>query len=183
MRKKTLITTDKQSDIKAFMKLYVANEKRLYGFIKTLVPNWSDIDDIVQETVAVMWEKFETFDRGTDFSAWAFTIARFQILNYRKRKNNQRLIFNETIWETLAEKAKTPSLGSNKRSETLEKCIRQLKPEHQKLLELRYRPGTNIDSIAEKMEKTVHAIYKSLNRIHHQLVACVREKMNVEEAL
>ncbi len=55
-----------------FMRLLLANQQRIYGLILALVPNWNDADDIMQETSAVMWAKFDDYEAGTDFAAWGY---------------------------------------------------------------------------------------------------------------
>ena len=37
------------------------------------------------------------FDPETDFARWAATIARFEVLNYRRSKARDRLVFDEGI--------------------------------------------------------------------------------------
>ena len=39
---------------KEFVRLLLANQNRIYAFILTLVSNWSDADDVMQETAEVM---------------------------------------------------------------------------------------------------------------------------------
>ncbi|MCK4629078.1 MAG: hypothetical protein KAT56_08735, partial [Sedimentisphaerales bacterium] len=65
--------SDKQPDIsntERFLKLLMANDKRIYAFILTLVPGRIDADDLMQETVTIMWRKFDDFEPGRDFVAW-----------------------------------------------------------------------------------------------------------------
>ncbi len=45
-----------------FMRLYVENETALRGFVRSLVPTLEDVGDVVQETAAVLWRKFEDLD-------------------------------------------------------------------------------------------------------------------------
>ncbi len=43
------------------------------------------LDDVLQDTLAVMWKKFDNFKIGTDFVAWGKTIARYKIMNHLKK--------------------------------------------------------------------------------------------------
>jgi len=76
---------DIKTGSKAFLALLVPNQMRIQAFILTLVPNVADAEDIYQETVYVMWDKISTFEIGTDFVAWAVTIAKFKILELLRR--------------------------------------------------------------------------------------------------
>ena len=56
-----------------------------------LIANHNDADDIMQETTIVMYEKFDSFEKGSDFLSWANTIAKYKTLEFlkkRKRKIN-----------------------------------------------------------------------------------------------
>jgi RNA polymerase sigma-70 factor (ECF subfamily) len=63
------------SDNKDFLRLLMANQNRIYAFILTLVPNWSDADDIMQEAAETMWSKFQQSQPINNFSAWGIKIA------------------------------------------------------------------------------------------------------------
>lgn len=49
-------------------------------------------EDIVQETLAIAWKKFQQFDPATSFSAWTATIARNVALNTRRKNARQTLV-------------------------------------------------------------------------------------------
>ena len=67
-----------------FVKLLTACQSRIYAYILSRAPRSADADDILQETAGTMWKKFNEFKTGTDFLAWGLTIARYNVLNYRK---------------------------------------------------------------------------------------------------
>ena len=75
----------------------MSNQKRIYAFILGMVPNYQDAEDLFQETILVMWSKFDQFQRGTSFASWGATVAKYQILNARRRKTAQNLQFNPDI--------------------------------------------------------------------------------------
>jgi RNA polymerase sigma-70 factor (ECF subfamily) len=56
-------------DPSEFLGLLVPNQRRIQAFILTLVPNVADAEDIYQETLSEMWNKFDSFEVGTDFVA------------------------------------------------------------------------------------------------------------------
>ena len=101
---------DKTNDIplddrgRTFMRLYVANERRIYAFIFTLVHNWTAADDVLQDTAQVLWSKFHEFDPDTDFMAWALCIARNKVMSYM-RTQNRRHAFNARLAAQLDQRA------------------------------------------------------------------------------
>ncbi|NLK41754.1 MAG: RNA polymerase subunit sigma-70, partial [Planctomycetes bacterium] len=62
------MTENEDSKSCEFVQLFLMSQRRIYGYVMTLVPNVSDADDIVQETASVMWTKFGEYEPGTDFT-------------------------------------------------------------------------------------------------------------------
>src|SRR5260370_38767235 len=60
--------------------LFVQHLPALRGFVLSLVSDFSLVDDIVQETFLVITAKAATFQRSTNFRSWAWTIARYKVL-------------------------------------------------------------------------------------------------------
>ena len=75
----------------------MANHKRIYAFILGMVANYQDAEDIFQQTILIMWSKFDRYERGTSFTSWGATVAKYEILNARmvqilsERKYRHRL--------------------------------------------------------------------------------------------
>ena len=163
-------------DYRLFIKLYLANERRLYGFVRALVPNWSDVDDVIQETAAVLWSKFDQFDKSTNFSAWALKIALYQILNYYKNQRKDKVYFSEEMLNTLAEK-NLQNPNTDERLPLLKKCLQQLKAYELSLIQMRYEPGSSTRRVAEQTGKELHVLYRMLNKIHAKLLLCIRQQL------
>ncbi|MEN6309256.1 MAG: sigma-70 family RNA polymerase sigma factor [Anaerohalosphaeraceae bacterium] len=164
-------------DYQLFIKLYLANERRIYSYIRALIPNWSDGDDIIQESAAVMWSKFHEFEKGSNFSAWAMRIAHFQVLNYYKTKKNNKLYFSDNVIHSLSEKIIASKPNTDERLNILKKCIHTLHDNERSLIEMRYVPGATTKSVAQQTGKEVHVLYKVFNKIHARLLLCVRRTL------
>ena len=53
---------------------------------------------MVQQTNAKLWEKRTEFELGTNFQAWSSAIARYEVLNYRKKQaRDARLTFSDEL--------------------------------------------------------------------------------------
>ena len=68
------------------MSLVPQGQGRLYQYIRTLPPRDQVVDDVIQETLLVLWRKFDAFEEGTNFDAWAAKIAYYEVLKERGRK-------------------------------------------------------------------------------------------------
>jgi RNA polymerase sigma-70 factor (ECF subfamily) len=160
-----------------FLQLFVANERRIYAFILTLVPFWSDADDLLQETSAVLWRKLDEFHPGSDFVAWALQIARFEVLNYRRRQTRDRGLFSDQTTEALADQAAAWEGAGDDRRDALEMCLMKLNERDRELIRLRYEPGSTTQEVADRVGRSIKAVYKALNRIHEQLLLCIRKRL------
>lgn len=164
-----------------FTRLLVANQRRLYGFIFTLVQDHAAADDVLQEATSLLWQKFDSFELGTDFGAWAMKVARFKVLEWRRKQQRLPLPIEDELLLELASKAEeaqvTNDLG---RREALEHCLTQLSERDTKLLNHRYTEEQSVSSMAEELGRTRDAVYKVLARIHRDLQLCIRGKLNEE---
>ena len=56
-----------QADPADFMRLYSQYETRIRGYVRSLVPRWSDAEDITQQCNLIIWEQFHKYEPGTNF--------------------------------------------------------------------------------------------------------------------
>jgi len=167
-----------------FVQLYSSHTRRLYAYILCLVPNWSDAEDILQDTASIMWSKFAEFTPGTDFLAWACRIARLVVANYyRKRKVRKREFYlNDALLESIARVARSSRIMyQDHRIDALQHCLGKLRDKDQTLIRWRYESGSSIQRIAEAIGRSIDAVYKSLSRIHYQLMVCIEHTLRTED--
>ena len=88
-----------------FLRLYVETEGSLRGFVRSLVPSLEDAKEVMQGTAAVLWRKFDQLDSPDNFRRWAFGVARFEALSYRRDKARDRHVFSEELVNQLATEA------------------------------------------------------------------------------
>ncbi|HOK96220.1 MAG TPA: sigma-70 family RNA polymerase sigma factor, partial [Anaerohalosphaeraceae bacterium] len=84
-----------------FLSLFAKNQKRIYGFITVLVPQAVDADDLMQETMLVMWRRFNEFKMGTDFAAWGISVARRIVLKFYSERKNKALLFDDETMQAI----------------------------------------------------------------------------------
>ena len=166
-----------------FIGLLTGSQRKLYAFILSLVRNPSDADDILQEANLVMWRKWQDFQPGTNFEAWAFTVARFQVMAFRKRQQRSRLHFDDELVELLAIDA-ADVLGEehDPRRLALSSCLQKLKPDHRKLVARRYEPGGCVNDMAAEQGRTPKAVSEMLRRIRKTLMTCIETSLARESA-
>jgi RNA polymerase sigma-70 factor (ECF subfamily) len=157
-----------------FTKLLLQHQKRIYGLIVSLVPNGPDADDVMQDACAVMWQKFDTFEQGTNFGAWSMRIARYQVMSYYNRSRRAKARLSEQSIDLIADQLAQAQVDKGERVEALKICLGKLTEGNREMIELRYSASKTVEDISEDMGRSVHAVYKALNRTHVQLLRCVR---------
>ncbi|HIJ70247.1 MAG TPA: sigma-70 family RNA polymerase sigma factor [Planctomycetes bacterium] len=184
MEDKSSYSSRPGDDIKTegFLHLLTANNKRIYAFIFTLVPNYFDADDIMQETVTFMYRNFKDFEPGTDFFAWAMRIAHYRVLSFLQKQKGRRIKFDNELIELIQSDAVPILSNMTIRLETLRVCLKKLIEQDRKLLRMRYEQGITVKDIANHINKSTHSVYRYIARIHDTLLRCIRRTLAEEVA-
>ena len=75
-----------------FVELYAKYYPRIQYYLMALLPTSNDAADVLQETSLVLWKKFDSFETGTNYLAWACKIARLQALKHYQRASRNRKV-------------------------------------------------------------------------------------------
>ena len=152
-------------------------QPRLYGFILKRLADQDQARDVLQRTNLVICQKAEDYKPGTSFTAWTFTIARFQLMAWRKNQSRNRLVFSDTVYEHIDGKNKPSEVDDDVRVDALKECMKKLNPDERDLLEQRYRHDIPFATIASTMNASVDAIGMRLSRIRRRLAKCIQDKI------
>jgi RNA polymerase sigma-70 factor (ECF subfamily) len=163
-----------------FVLLWTQHAQRVYAYLLTLVPNRADADELLQETSLTLWEKFDQFQPGSEFGAWARSVAFNKVRNFRQRSGNSVVHLDDELLELINAQATTDSETLDAQYRALADCYGKLRPTDQELITLRYRAGSTVLSVAQEAGRSVAAIYKALNRIHSNLFDCVHRVLSEE---
>lgn len=168
---------------KEFIELLTKNYCRINSFIFCMVPNEVDSEDIMQETTALMWEKFDQYKSGTNFVAWALTIARYKILSYQRDKKRNRIQFDDQVTEMIetASRAKLINDNTVEKISALKQCIQKLPKKQRKIIQLKYSNGLSNKILADNEGISVPTVYRYLSRIYLNLLNCVNQSLTPEE--
>ncbi|MDH7600383.1 MAG: sigma-70 family RNA polymerase sigma factor [Sedimentisphaerales bacterium] len=166
-----------------FISLYMAYQTKIRGYILCLVGNWADADDILQQTALVMWRKFRPPESDRQFLHWALRIAHYEVTNHAQRKGNHLPLFSQEVMDQIEAKAARAVEHQDLISEALQACIRLLRERDKELLRLRYEVGATVAGVAASVGRSIDAVYKALNRIHYQLLICIRRKLAQTEQI
>jgi RNA polymerase sigma-70 factor, ECF subfamily len=162
-------------DDEAFIVLITRSQRPILAFLMALVPNLSDAEDILQRTNLVIWRKRSLFQPGTNFKAWAFSIARWEALAFRKESRREDwLIYNEELASIISERmANIPDTSINSMSDSLRHCLGQLSTHHRQLITERYSRGLSLREISERYDRSESGLKVTLHRLRISLRRCV----------
>ncbi|MFZ9034121.1 MAG: sigma-70 family RNA polymerase sigma factor [Anaerohalosphaeraceae bacterium] len=164
----------KQDKTEEFLSLLMSNQQRIHGYVLSLVPNRHDADDLMQETITILWRKFDEFQTGTNFASWGMKVAHYRVLNYRTKKAKDRLVYSEDLLNQIHDVALKKQKYLEEQNEHLSGCIQKLQTNDQRLLKARYELGRSVQSLAAHLDRSTQYVYKHLARIHHALRLCVK---------
>jgi len=172
-----------QENHNQFLRLYVNNEEALRGYVRSLVPTMEDAREVMQETAAVLWQKFSSLDSPENFRRWAFGVARFEALTFRRDKARDRHVFSEELMALLEREAEESMSTVETESNALQSCLEKLPRAQRELVEIIYTKGERIDRLALDMGKTPMSVYKTLHRIRMMLADCIRKTLAKQEGI
>ena len=164
-----------------YIRLLMSHQNRIFTFIHMLVPGDQDAEDIMQETASTLWEKFDSFQPGSDFAAWAVTIARYKILNFRRSKKNSMVQYSSQTLEALATYASEHIKKELTLKDYLKECLQKLSLQDRSLVQMRYAQSNTVKAMAERLGRSPHGLQSSLSRILLSLMECIGRKKTAEE--
>jgi RNA polymerase sigma-70 factor (ECF subfamily) len=162
-----------------FVRLLVGIQSRLYAYICSLIGGANDAFDVLQETNVVLWDKADEYDPSRPFAPWAYQIAYFQVMAYRKRCERSRLVFDEGLMSQVAEEFCRGDGDDALRLEALALCMEKLPASRRDLLDRRYRDGESIDQLARRLRKAPNVVSASLYRVRKALLECIKGRLAI----
>jgi RNA polymerase sigma-70 factor, ECF subfamily len=166
-----------------FVGLIARHQAQLHAYIISLMPGIDGVDDVLQETNIVLWEKRRTFQKSTNFKAWACQIARFKVMSHRRKMANLgRPVFEDDLADLLASDCEAEQEELDARMEALRKCLGRLRDKERELIEHRYFSKATLEEFARKREQSIETLRVTLFRIRGGLRKCITDALNIQRA-
>ncbi len=166
-----------------FVQLFARVRENLFAYIFTLLPQWSDAEDVFQQTSLVLWRKFGEFQPESNFLAWACRVALFEVRNFQRTASRDRLRFDDAVLAQLAQQRVISPEDANRKREFLLECIDKLSDDQRALLLRTYDDEKTIRQLADEFDRAPQTLYNRLNRIRRTLFECVQAAMRRQEPL
>lgn len=163
--------------VELFVQLIGVHQYQIHRYLLTLVPNPHDAEDLYQQTNLFLWREFHRFEEGTNFVSWACAVAYHEVMAWRKRMSRDRLVFTDDFLAAVSSEFVRSADQIEIRSQALVECVEKLPAHHRELLQLRYGEQRQIEAIADKLGRSIDAVYRALSRIRRTLFDCVSQEI------
>ncbi|QQL44466.1 sigma-70 family RNA polymerase sigma factor [Sulfuriroseicoccus oceanibius] len=152
----------------------------LLAYVTSLTRSSEAAEDIVQETQVFLWTNRDDFQQGTNFKAWAYKVAYFKTMAWRRDSIRRgEVVFSEAMTQTLAAAAANHYSNEHERLEALDDCLKELTPAHQRLVMARYASSHGVlTRHANTVGKSINTIHKMVSRIRSTLRDCIQRKLS-----
>lgn len=138
-----------RKDREAFAALFAHFAPRLKSFFLRSGAGDGLAEDLVQETMLMVWRKAELFDPArAQASTWIFTIARNLKIDAKRRERDPQSVAE--FFETAPEPLPSEHLLSAERCEQVQRAIKQLTPDQAEAIRLSFfedRPHGEIATV------------------------------------
>ena len=164
------------------MRLALEHRAPLWGFLMGLTKDPQKAEDVFQNTYLVLCEKWEQYQPGTNFLAWARQVARFEFLASVDPERRRFVTAEMEVLEAAMRTVEEPASTSSGRRDALQQCLQSLPDARgRRALELRYGEGLTGDRVARQLGVSLNALYTLLSRVRKALQDCVERRLRVEE--
>jgi RNA polymerase sigma-70 factor, ECF subfamily len=147
----------KQGDQDALRFLYVSYSQNIYGYVRSIVRDDHEAEDVTQHVFAKLITTIGKYDdRGVPFFAWLLRFARNVAIDHLR---SNRLMPSETVIDPQAGSGVDPD-----RTDTVRAALATLPTEQREVVILRHVVGLTPGEIADRMGRSEGSIHG----LHHR---------------
>ncbi|MFC1479094.1 RNA polymerase sigma factor [Planctomycetota bacterium] len=166
-------------------KQFIAERHRLLAFIRGMIRDPYDAEDILQEVWIRLAQALEQEKEIRSLSKWCRGVAKNLILHFWRDKRTKETVIDEDILD-LAEQAfnetdEEPAFWDEKRK-ALQECMKSLPKESKRLLAMKYEQGFSAEKLGRVLKKKVSSIFMYLSRIRKSVRTCIEQRLKMWEA-
>ncbi len=173
--------SDKSKKSELFFRHYTGVQNRLFAYILTMVHNENDAEELLQETSSLLWEHFDNFQLGTNFSAWACSIARNKVIDFVRKNKKTRPFFDTDTYSQIEQYVNSDRDDLSDRLNHLHQCVGKLKDSDRSLIVMRFQKNMAIKQMSQATGRSPDGLYKSMTRILSMLRQCIDRSMRQGE--
>lgn len=152
-----LIARIRARDLRAFETLYRRYHPRLTRFVTNLIHRPQLVEEVLNDTMMVVWNKPESYNGASRLSTWIFAIGYRKALKALSR-------YDDPVEDVQAERRASvepgpeQQLGQRQAQAALIEAMRELSPDHRAVVDLTYFHEIGYREIAEIMDCPVDTV-------------------------
>ena len=153
---RSLLARVAEGDRDAFRELYLRYHRRLARFLTRLTHRREDAEEIINDTMWIVWQRASDFRGASRVSTWVMGIAYRRALKMiRRAVTHERAMLLEAVDDEPSHDVVVESSADRK---LLERALAQLPLEQRLVLELTYYLDHSCEEIADIMECPVNTV-------------------------
>ena len=173
------------SDSEELAVYWAQHQPVIAGYISSLISNFQDADDVLQNVAMVTVKKFDEYNREKPFVSWAIGIAKNMVLRYYAEKKKSHLTLDHHAIQAVSKIYEAEFKAISRQNEVaknaLERCLQQVKGSWKKILEMYYLRELSPVRISQQFGITQNNVFVSLHRIRMALRKCVNDQLQKEQ--
>ncbi len=164
-------------DREAFAAVVRRFERPLRTWVATHAPPGVDVDDVAQASFIAAYTRLNDYSPGTNFAAWLFTIARYQLqtetTRLRRVADYQSRYAPDLVARELDRRADQPGPADDDQLTQLAACLDAIDDRRRRFLTWRYDEAIPLSEMAKRSGRSVAAVKKQLWLLRRQLQDCI----------
>jgi RNA polymerase sigma-70 factor (family 1) len=149
----------------AFQELFERYGPRIYQFSYSYLRDREDSEELVQDVFLKIWEKRESLDRSKNIKAFIFKIAVNSLYDLIRRKNIENAYKDFAAANFVQTTDHTwHKVIFDEMLENLDRLVKQMPPERQRVFKLSREEGLTSDEIARKLNLSKRTVENQLYR-------------------
>jgi len=155
-------------------------ERPLRVWLVAQAPPGVDVDEVAQRSFVAAFTGLGDFEPGTSFSAWLFTIARFQLrtetTRLRRVADYHTRYGPDLLQRELDRRGSEPPELWTTRLDHLQSCLDMLGEHVRCFITWRYNEGIPLEEMATRSGRSVAAVKKQLWLLRQKLQQCIETR-------
>ncbi len=164
---------------KLFETLVREHADMLTVYLRSVLGDVSDVDDLFQETMVVAWRRLDDFDHTRPFGPWLRGIARRQLQAHHRKEGFRRTTQAalDRLDERLVQVGNQPGDTWKDKLDILRACVQSLPEHYHAVVTHRYFKEQAIGQLARTLALSVSAVKKRLQRARALVLDCMERKL------
>ncbi|MET3726360.1 RNA polymerase sigma factor [Sphingomonas trueperi] len=164
-----LVAAVRARDLRAFEQLYRRYQPRLTRFVGTLLRSPGLVEEVVNDTLMVLWQKAGDFTGASRLSTWLFAIAYRKAVRARAREPLAVAEDAALLAEVAGDSTADAGLSRDRTRQALQRAMGVLSAEHRAVVDLTYFHEIGYREIAEILGCPVDTVKTRMFHARRQL--------------